>query len=197
MAVFTVAIDDDRNRLKYKTETDLYNLIHYILKESKYTLVLGLIPGNAKVLTNQFLYAQHCKGQELDTRALHFILSYDTKGWEWEMDIKKSIESISILLWLRTQFRLEEYETIIVAHDNGKNCNIHIIVNPVNKITRKILHYNQNELQSFLKELAFELYMKYGIALLGISYIGENDRCILENSAILYENRMYHYEPLR
>ncbi len=197
MALFKIAEDTNGNKVKYKEEKDLYNLIDYCIRESKHTEVLGMIPGDSIILTNQFFYTQNCKGGILDTRALHFILSYDSSGWEWEMNIQKTIESIGILRGLRIQFDLEEYQTIIVAHDNQKNCNIHIIMNPVNKSTRKILHYNQYAYMTFLKELAFQLYMKYGLAVMGISYIGESSRCHLGENLCLYENRQYSNEPLR
>ena len=84
-----------------------------------------------------------------------------------------------------------------MAHDNDKNCNIHIIVNPVNKWTRKIFHYSPYELKAFLKELAFNLYMIYGLALSGVSYIGEDGKCHLGCGHFLYENRQYASEKLK
>ena len=93
MALFKIAEDTNGNKVKYKEEKDLYNLIDYCIRESKHTEVLGMIPGDSIILTNQFFYTQNCKGGVLDTRALHFILSYDSSGWEWEMNIQKTIES--------------------------------------------------------------------------------------------------------
>lgn len=196
MALFKIAEDNNGNRIKYKKETDLYNLIDYCIRDSKYTEVLGVRPGDSEMLTNQFLYIQNGKGEELDTRALHFILSYDSIGWEWEMNIQKTIESINVLLRIVAPF-IEEYQTIIVAHDNYKNCNIHIIVNPVSKWTRKIFHYSPNELKAFLKELATNLYMIYGLALSGVSYVGEDGKCYWGSGYFLYENRQYASEKLR
>lgn len=196
MALFKIAEDNNGDRIKYKKETDLYNLIDYCIRDSKYTEVLGVRPGDSEMLTNQFLYIQNGKGEELDTRALHFILSYDSAGWEWEMDIQKTIDSISTLLRIISPILLGN-QTIIVAHDNDRNCNIHIIVNPVNKWTRKIFHYGPYELEAFLKELAFELYMKYGLALSGVSYIGEDGKCHLVCGHFLYENRQYASEKLK
>ena len=196
MALFKIATDNDGCKLKYKEEKDLYNLIDYCIRDSKHTERLGVISDDPEMLTNQFLFIQNGKGEELDTRALHFILSYDSTGWEWEMNIQKTIESISTLLRISSSF-LAGHQTIIVAHDNDKNCNIHIIVNPVNMWTRKIFHYSPYELKAFLKELASNLYMIYGLALSGVSYIGENGRCYWGSNHFLYENRQYASQKLK
>lgn len=198
MAFFKMIRDEQGKAKKYKTEADLYNLINYVLRESMYTETHLLIPGDAVIIANQFLYSQNCSGIEQSTRALHYMLSYDSVGWEHEMDVKSTMRSISMFRLLMSQFQLEEFEALFVVHDNGKNCNIHIIINPVSKITRRRLHYSLMEYQLFLRELAKELYMRNRLALCGVSYIDEQGKLVLDSgTGKLYENRMYPYESLK
>lgn len=200
MAIFKVIHEDGSNTIKYETEDDLRRLLHYVCGNSVYYEVNYLYPCNIDGLVNQMLYRQKCRGGRLNSRALHFVLSYDTMGWEKEMDIHKTIASIRILQGLALQFGLQNYQSVFAVHDsdnleNGRH--IHIVMNPVHFETGKILHYNKWEFHEFLKDLSRDLYMLYRLALDGVSYINEQGALILEpKKAFLYENRVYPWDGL-
>lgn len=149
-----------------------------------------------EAIVNQFLYCQNCRGKELQTRALHYILSYDTAGWEWEMDRQTTVRSTVAIWSTAKQFDLYDYQCLMGVHDNGKNRHIHIIVNPVNQRTKKILHYGMYQYKRFIRVLAAELHMRFGLALESVSYIREDGRRIFSDETIkLYEDRMYPWQP--
>lgn len=196
MAFFKIVKTEVGEVARYKAEADLKNLIYYICEKSVYTELNALVPCSAEALTNQLLYCQRCSGKKLDSRALHFILSYDTIGWEWQMSIEKVIESVQILGRVANQFGLSEYQFVMGVHDNGKNRHIHIAINPVNRMTKRILHYNIWDYKNFLWELAKELYWRYGIALAPVSYISERGELRrADGEPILYQDRLYSHQP--
>lgn len=200
MALFKIVTGADGNRILYKDPKDLENLIRYVYRKSICFTSYNLFPLDIDGIINQMLYLQSRKGQELNTRALQFVLSYDTEGWEWQMDIQKVCESISTVLVAANTMGVNEYQCCAGVHDAGTHRHIHFIVNPVNCNDMKVLHYNIGQYNAFLKELALGLYGKFRIALAGISYITEDGRMEYvdkgKSNPFLYENRSYSYEML-
>ena len=95
-------------------------------------------------------------------------MSFDTKGWEWEIDTS-ALQGIAFtVLRVAESMGVTNYQCVWGIHDNGKNRHIHFVVNPVNIKTKKILHYNLYQWERFLKLLAIELYMLNRIALIGV-----------------------------
>ena len=194
MAVFKVIAE------LYKEPDDLRNLVHYVYHKSIDFTTYNLFPLDIDAVVNQMLYLQSRKDQVLHTRALHFVLSYDTAGWEWQMIQEKVSASITTVLGIAGILGMRDYQCCAGIHDVESHRHIHFIVNPVNITDLKILHYNKVEYMRFLKELAFALYMQYKIALVGVSYITEEGKMKYikkgKDNSFLYENRRYSYEPL-
>ena len=81
MAIFKVATDPDTGEKKiYDSIEQVENLIHYICRDSIMTELNTLFSLTVDNIINQMLYIQSCKGGRLFTRALHYILSFDTDG---------------------------------------------------------------------------------------------------------------------
>lgn len=83
MAVFKI-IDEC-----YVNEKDLTNLLHYCCDKAVNRYTYNLFDYGVDSIRNQFLYIQNCKGGELRTRALHYILIFDT-GLGTFYDVGKS-----------------------------------------------------------------------------------------------------------
>ena len=176
-------------------------LVHYVCDKSVYFSTYNLFPLDADGIIGQMLYLQSCKGKKLNTRALHFVLSYDTGGWEWQMEWQEVYESISAVYIAAETMNVSEYQWCAGVHDEEKHRHIHFVLNPVNLATKNVLHYNMSQYRDFLKELAWWLYAKFRIALSGVSYIAEDGGMRYVDKSVpnsfLYENRSYSHEPLR
>lgn len=201
MALFKIITEDENgDRKLYKEPEDLARLIHYVYNKSIYFGTYNLFPLDVDGIINQMLYLQSCKGKKLNTRALHFVLAYDTGGWEWQMDSQKVCRSISTVLVAANTMGVNAYQCCAGIHDTETHKHIHFILNPVSCMDMKVLHYNMGQYMAFLKELALQLYGKFRIALAGVSYITEDGRMKYVNrrndNSFLYENRRYSYEPL-
>lgn len=204
MALFKIVTQEGCSSRKiYKEPEDLANLIYYVWRKSMYFEMFNLYDiwsCDSDVITNQMRYLQSCKGTKLHTRALHFILSFDTGGWEWEMTHEKVYQSMFMVSMAANTLGINEYQCFAGVHNNPTHRHVHFIVNPVNCNTGNILHYNKWQYQDFLREVASGLYFKFKIALQGVSYITEEGRMKYltgNENVFLYENRRYPYEPLR
>ena len=202
MALFKVITEDEKgNKILYKKPEDLIRLIHYVQKKSVYFETYNLFPLDVDSIINQMLYLQSCKGGEIHTRALHFVLSFDTQGWEWEMVREKVFECIHVVYFAAEAFGLQGYQCCAGVHDLKSHKHIHFVLNPVNITTKKILHYYVYQYTAFLRELSMWLFSKFRIVLMDISYVDENGHLRFYNgsnkTSFLYENRLYSHESLR
>lgn len=202
MALFKIATEDENGDRKiYKNPEDLAGLIYYVYNKSIYFDTYNLFPLDIDGIIHQMLYLQSRKGRQLSTRALHFILSYDTGGWEWQMVQGKVCESIATVLVAANTMGVNEYQCCAGVHDTETHRHIHFILNPVNCNDLKVLHYSAGQYMAFLKELALNLYGTFRIALAGVSYITEDGRMKYVDKEkyghFLYENRSYSYEPMQ
>ena len=196
MAFFKIVDKDEMgNKIEYKTADDLYGLINYVIKNSKYIDTRNMHMCGSDTYVHQFLYTQSCKGAELKKRALHCILSFDTAEWERNMSEDKVYRCIGILCDVADRFGIENHQCVFGLHANTQHLHLHIVLNPVNLVTKKIIHFGPHQLEEFRKELAKDLYMLYHIALEGTSYIREDGRMSYGKDNIgLYENYMFSWE---
>lgn len=196
MAVFKIIDKDEEERkIYYRTQEDLINLIQYVCRNSVIIYTQNLLNIGDMQIANQMLYQQKCSGKKLITRALHFILSFDSLGWEWEV----GIDTLESCIYVSLYSLLKEYQCLFGIHDKKSNKHIHIVVNPVAIDDNHIFHWSQHDFRCFMRRLAEDLYFLYGIALQSVSYIKENGHMAWANSEEyieLYENRITKDIPL-
>ncbi|MFI3172205.1 MAG: hypothetical protein R3Y58_07565 [Eubacteriales bacterium] len=169
MAIFTTAGLGDSSNC-YKTELDFYNLIDYcyrscIAYESFYLYDLSM-----KAIADQMLYHQMCKKKVLNTRAIHYIMSFNRKefGYDYEKQEKQVKRCLSML---NTQF-FREYQHVFFLHnDKEGRFDIHMIINPVRVVDLKIYHCSPHEFKNMLELIGQYLYGYFGIALYGTNHV--------------------------
>ena len=124
---------------------------------------------------NQFLYLQNRRVKPLNTRALHYILSFDTKGYECNILCK---ELVNVMNMIPIQcFR--EYQCVEFLHvDKDTHYHIHIIVNPVNINT---LHVCRETFFTIGNTLADWLGVMYDIPLQSFTYRNEDGNIVKGN----------------
>lgn len=140
MAVFTIAKNAEdmcmnEKECRYINKKDLRNLLYYGYNRSKKTVWSNVYNLDMESIYSQFLYLQNRRVKLLTTRALHYILSFDTKGYEGDIGYKKLV---GIMGMIPIQcFR--EYQCVEFLHmDKATHYHIHIIVNPVNINTLQV-----------------------------------------------------------
>jgi len=179
----------------YETEESLRNLIMYAANKSVYTEAFNLYPLGMESYIEQMIYYQRCRAKNLTTRALHFVLSFDTANWEWEMETKQVMECIYILKRTMDFKGIGDYQTLYFVHDNVKNRHVHIVMNPINLKTGNVFQWSKSEYYDFSKELSINLFDRYGVALIGTSFVtGDGRLCFNKYPSFLYENRDYPWE---
>lgn len=190
MAIFKVVNE------VYKSEEDLKRLISYVYSKALYWKSYNTITNKMDLIEKQFLYIQKCYGGELRTRALHYVLSFDNRGWEHWMKLKK-INQCTFLYALYERFK--NYQFFAAVHNHDTHMHIHFIINPVNRETLKVWHCSESEWNRMMQDMAYELFVHHKLALQSISYIDENGKLQLGNqiSPFLYMNRDYSYDKLK
>lgn len=143
MAVFIIAGTDTGKMEVYPKEKDLRNLLFYCYNHSSATVMGNLYDLGMECIYQQFLYLQWRRIKRLNTRALHYILSFDTGRWEGDLG---DSEILSIMYCLNGSL-FEEYQHILFYHkDKPTHYHIHIIINPVNIHTLRMCRDNWREL---------------------------------------------------
>lgn len=187
MAIFEIKNEE------YVMETDLSALIHYVCIKSEFIALQGILNIGTELLVNQFLYLQNCAGKRLRTRALHWVLSFDSAGWEWEVDTAKIYNFVRGYMF----GYFAGYQCICAVHDNKKNTHVHIVTNPVNIADYRLFHMSQMDYKNLCWDLAISLYVSMGVALQGVSYIDrEGNLKKTSEFSFLYENRCIKELPL-
>lgn len=196
MAIFKIIDkDEEGNKIYYRTQEDLVNLIQYVCRNSVIIHTQNLLNIGDIQIANQMLYHQNCSGKELKTRALHFILAFDSLGWEKEVEI----DTLEACIYVSLFSMFKGYQCLYGIHDKKSNKHIHIVVNPVAIDDNHIFHWSQHDFRCFMRHLAEDLYFLYGIALQSVSYIKENGHMAWVNNeeyVELYENRETKDTPL-
>lgn len=188
MAIFTIIEE------KYFYPSELENLIVYVLKYSKRYFTANLYDIDTSLYANQMLYVQNCSGKHLHSRAQHFVISFDSYEWEWEIG-EEELEYFTRMI-INNYFK--PYQIICGIHKGDGGWHAHIIVNPVSVHDYKLLHWSSYEYQRILWQLAVDLYMTLGGALQGVSYIDEQGKVRKSNCETdLYKNRYCKSVPLR
>lgn len=138
MAVFTLGTEENGKKAVYRTEKDLRNLLFYAYNHSSYTIMENLYPigeGFIEYIFNQMMRLQWRRVKSVNTRALHYILSFDTLRWEKDVDQSKMMEIMHFL----NEYLFGEYQHILFLHlDKPSHYHIHMIVNPVNIYTLRL-----------------------------------------------------------
>lgn len=138
MAIFKVAQENGKTAV-YRTEKDLRNLLFYAYNHSSYMEMRNLysigMEGFMEYIYNQMMYLQWRRVKSLNTRALHYILSFDTQGHEKDVDLSM----LRLILHFMNTDLFREYQHILFLHlDKPSHHHIHMIVNPVNINTLRL-----------------------------------------------------------
>ncbi len=190
MAVFTVAKNTEdvcvhEKGCCYKNEKDLRNLLFYGYNRSKKTVWNNIYNLGMESIYSQFLYLQKRRVKPLNTRALHYILSFDTKGYESDIRYKE-IEDIMHMVPIQC-FR--GYQCVEFLHmDKPTHYHIHIIINPVDINT---LHVCRETFITTGNRLAEWLGIMYDMPLQGFTYRNEFGHIVRgkETGSFLYTDR--------
>lgn len=167
MAVFKIAEEKGKIAV-YRTERSLRNLLFYAYNHSSYTIMENLysigMEGAIECIYNQITYLQWRRVKLLNTRALHYILSFDTQKWEKDVDPNKMM---GIMRFLNGSL-FGEYQHILFLHlDKPSHHHIHMIVNPVNINT---LHLCRDTWEGIGWQIAELLGQMYNIPLQSFTY---------------------------
>lgn len=140
MAVFTIAKNAEdmcmhEKECRYPNKKDLRNLLFYGYNRSKKTVWSNVYNLGMDSIFDQFLYLQKRRVKPLTTRALHYILSFDTQGYESDIRYNRLVD---VMEMIPVQcFR--EYQCVEFLHmDKPTHYHIHIIVNSVNIRTLQV-----------------------------------------------------------
>ena len=158
----------DEEVCRYVTPMDLDNLMFYCIKNASYVLPVNVDLYSPKAVASQFLYIQKCSGKQLNTRAYHYILSFNTQKYE---EFVREADIRVIMVLFAAEF-LQGHQAILCLHTNKKtHYHVHIVVDPINFCN---YHKFSNNVQQMQWKLAFEILRDFHIALGGISYYSEN-----------------------
>ena len=190
MAIFTIAknVEDigiSERECCYPNKKDLRDLLLYGYNRSKKTVWGNVYNLGMDSIYDQFLYLQKRRVKPLTTRALHYILSFDTQGYERDIRYKE-IEKIMYMIPIQC---FQEYQCVEFFHmDKPSHFHIHIIVNPVNINT---LHVCRETFMTICHTFAYWLGVLYDIPLQAFTYRDENGHIVRGNmtGSFLYMDR--------
>lgn len=180
MAVFTVAKNTEEfgiyeKECCYPNKKDLRNLLFYGYNKKRKMIVNNLYNIGMECIYSQFLYLQNRRVKPLSTRALHYILSFDTQGYENDIRYKELVnimEMIPILCF-------REYQCVEFLHtDRPTHYHIHIIVNPVNINT---LHLRTDSFFTTGKMISEWLGIMYNIPVQSFTYRNQYGHIVAGN----------------
>ena len=189
MAIFKIAAGENGKATVYRTEKDLRNLLFYSYSHSSFRIIRNLYligtEGAIECIYHQMLYLQWRRVKSLNTRALHYILSFDTLRWEKDVDQKTMTDIMSFL----NEYLFVEYQHMLFLHlDKQSHYHIHMIVNPVNINT---LHLCRETWKSIGWQIADLFNYMYNIPLQSFTYRDYYGRmkCGNETGIDLYKDK--------
>lgn len=190
MAVFTIAKNTEESCIYekeccYHNKKDLRNLLFYGYNKNSKMVVSNLYNIGMESIYSQFLYLQNRRVKPLNTRALHYILSFDTQGYESDIRYK---ELVNIMEMIPVQC-FGEYQCVEFLHtDKPSHYHIHIVVNPVNINT---LHVRTETFITTANMLADWLGIIYDIPLQSFTYRNEFGQVVKGNrtGSFLYTDK--------
>lgn len=185
MAVFTIAknVEDAsiyEKECHYPCKKDLRNLLFYGDNRKSAMVVNNVYDLGMESIYSQFLYLQKRRVKPLNSRALHYILSFDTKGYESDIKYK---ELLNIMHMVPIQC-FGGYQCVEFLHmDKPTHHHIHIIVNPVNINT---LHVCRETFITVGNRLSEWLGMMYEIPVQGFTYRNDHGHTVKGNETGSY-----------
>lgn len=162
MAILTFAKDNEIGSkaiaTKYEEPEDLIRLVTYHFNKSKFYTLHNLQDLGLDNILSQMLYVQKCRVKIIDTRALHFIISFDnaTEKYATVTNLKRFMKVLNNEIFKDNQF------IQFLRTDNKQHYIIHIIVNPVNLSD---YHITREGLIQLAPIISNELYMQMGLKL--------------------------------
>ena len=197
MALFKVAkYEDEVQEYKdylYKTNKDLRNLLFYCRNHCVSSIMTHLYPFGIESIYDQFLYLQKRRYKETYTKALHFIISFDSQNYEKSLDCY-TIESI---MSMTTKLCFPEHQCISFLHtDKASHKHIHYVVNPVNINDLHIIRWSFWELANKFAEI---LGSMYEIPLVPVTYQNERGQIVkgYEAGDLTYQQKFLRNYGLR
>lgn len=102
MAIFTIAKNTEESCVYekescYHNKKDLRNLLFYGYNKNRKIVVSNLYNIGMESIYSQFLYLQNRRVKPLNTRALHYILSFDTQGYESDIRCKELVNIMNMI----------------------------------------------------------------------------------------------------
>ncbi len=164
---------------------DLRNLLYYAYNKRSTMVLNNLYNIGIESVYSQFLYLQNRRVKTLSTRALHYILSFDTQGYEKEVDYPLLV---NIMCLIQTGC-FQEYQCVQFLHmDKPSHYHIHLIINPVNINDLSVCREN---IMTVGRILAEWLGIMYNIPLQSFTYLNELGRLVWgnETGAYLYKDK--------
>lgn len=189
MAMFQIAknLEDKTENAEeciYKTNRDLRNLLFYCRNHCVSSVMDNLYALGIECVYDQFLYLQKRRVKSVYTKALHFIIGFDTQNYEADIDINM----IGTIMGLLSFMCFKEYQRILFLHtDKPSHYHIHYIVNPVNINNLHICRWSfWNVAYSFAEVLG-----DFSIPLVPISYQDVHGRIVkgTETGCMVYQQK--------
>ena len=196
MAEFIIAKqknDPGENISKYRTNRDLRNLLFYCHNHCVSCMMNHLYPFGIENIYYQFLYLQKRRVKPMDTKAYHYIVSFDSQGHESDIG-RYELESIMISL---NQFCLSEYQAVQFLHmDKPSHYHIHYIVNPVHIYNFHVCRETPKKTSYSFAEILGSIH---GIALSPVSYQDGIGRIVrgTETGCMIYQQKFFQEHGLR
>ena len=171
MAVFVIARENETEENKiqtYKEEADLRRLLFYCMSKSNYTFYNHVYALGIQCVADQMIFLQRCRYKPVYNRAVHYILSFDSK--KGEKDVK--VQQIKDMIWWIISCYFRDYQCVACLHtDKSTHLHVHIVINPVAPGDLSLYHYNFRRLKAVL---ANDLGDIYHVALQGMTYYDQN-----------------------
>lgn len=169
----------------YRSDKDLRNLLFYCRNHSVSCEMYNLHPLGMECIYDQFLYLQRRRVKAVYTKALHFIIGFDTQNYEADIDI----QMITTIMRSLSFWCFREYQRILFLHINKpSHWHIHYIVNPVQIFD---LHICRWSFWNVAYEFAEILGGLYNIPLAPVSYQDQHGRIVkgTESGCGLYQQK--------
>lgn len=169
----------------YRSNKDLRNLLFYCHNHSVSCVMDNLYPLGMECIYDQFLYLQKRRVKSVYTKALHFIIGFDTKNYEADIDIQMAATIMRALGFLC----FKEYQRILFLHINKpSHWHIHYIINPVDIYNLHICRWSFWKVAYSFAEV---LGGFYNIPLVPISYQDEHGRIVkgTESGCYVYQQK--------
>lgn len=190
MAVFQIAknLEGKTKNLEeciYQTNRDLHNLLFYCRNHCVSCVMDNLYALGMECIYDQFLYLQKRRVKPIYTKALHFIIGFDTQNYEADIDANMIGTIMNSLCFMC----FKEYQRILFLHiDKPSHYHIHYIVNPVNINNLHICRWSFWSVAYSFAEVLGDLYV---MPLIPVTYQDERGRIVkgTETGSMAYQQK--------